>query len=149
MRKMKVVFLILLGGIFLYGAQPSNAMSGNKASSIPAKLAIAPVKLQLQVKADGTADGWVELKSGSVVNVAGELPKLFSSSIENYLQSKGMFLKVKAIDDQALPSSASIAEIAQAGRDIEADIVMECRLLQFSGKLDAGFSTVMKPVVSG
>ena len=129
-RSLKV--LIVAGLLMLAGHVLSEpAFSESKTATIPAKLAIVPVKVQAIMT--------VEMKTSEDKNISSKLPALLSSTTEKLIQGKGTFLKVVSIGDQALPSSASIAEIAQAGRDVEADIVLDGRILEFEGKIDYGF----------
>lgn len=136
-RSRSLQIVIAAGFILLAGHVLSvPAFSASKTAAIPAKLAVVPVKVQPIMN--------VEMKTSDDKNISSKLPALLSATMEKSIQGKGTFLKVVAISDRALPSSASIAELAQAGRDVEADIVLEGRVLEFEGKIDYGFKTSLK-----
>jgi len=86
----------------------------------------------------------IELRAIDQKNIALKFPRILTKEIEKYIREKRFFSKVVSIREQDLPSSASISEIAQAGRDIEADVVLESKILEFDGKIDYGFRTSLR-----
>lgn len=130
------LFLLFAGLYFLSGcAAPQVAIVPGGGSAIPAKIAVAPVQ------AEATD---IELPSSGRKNVAPKIPGPASKELEKYTRQMGAFLNVVPIAEDALPSSPSIAELAQAGRDIEADLVLLGKVLEFEGKAVFGFRPSLK-----
>lgn len=124
-----IVFILLIEHLKIDAASSIS-------NSIPANLAIAPLKV--------SSNANIELRAINQKNIALKFPGILSKEIEKHIREKRFFSKVVSISEQVLPSSASISEIAQAGRDIKADVVLESKILEFDGKIDYGFRTSLR-----
>ena len=67
------------------------------------------------------------------------LVRLIAKNIEAHIKGKGVFLEVLSIDEDALPSSPSIPELTQSGREIGADIVLLWKIPEIKGEFEYGF----------
>ncbi len=121
----RIAVLLLL----LAGAAAGNAAE-KSGPGIPAKLAVSPLKVRAAT---------IQLSEQNTKSVAGAVSGIFARQMERLLGEKGKFLKVSVISEQAVPSSASAAELSQAGRELEADLVLDGSVAEFSGTIDFGF----------
>lgn len=99
-------------------------------SSIPAKIATVPV----QISAAN-----IVLPSSSQKNISAKIAAPLAKSIEAYIKETGIFSEVIAIKEDALPFAPSISELAQAGREVGADLVLWAKIIEFDGELKYGF----------
>jgi hypothetical protein len=105
--------------------------SASKTQAVPAKLAIAPVRISVAnigIDADQK-------------NIASKLSEVLSSEIERLMRERGVFSGVATISSQDVSTAASVAELALAAREKGADIVLDTRIVDFEGHVSYGFST--------
>jgi hypothetical protein len=127
--------IFVVTGIFIWlnlsGCTKQRVISPSPVlASIPARIAIAPVQV---------SNATIELPSSGRKNIPLKLSKLASKEIEAYIKRNGMFSGVVPLSEETLPSSPSIAELAQAGRETEADLVLLGKVIEFDGKINYGF----------
>jgi len=127
---------ILLGLVFLV---LSVCMTGNAwaadNSTIPARTVIAPVQV---------LTARVDLPLSGRKNVASQLSESTASSIEFALKGNNTFSEISRMPSDALPDSPSIPELAQAGREANADLVLLGKIIEFEGDLEYGFRTAIR-----
>lgn len=99
---------------------------------IPAKIAIAPIQLS-------TATLTLPTSGDKEKKMPKNLVRLIAKNIEEHIKGKGVFLDVLSISEDALPSSPSIPELTQAGREIGADIVLLWKIPEIEGRFEYGF----------
>lgn len=125
--------LIAVSCILILAAPGAAAEKGS--SAIPAKLAVTPLKIRTAT---------IQLSEQDSKNIVNTFSGLFGRQMERLLKEQGRFLKVASISEQALPSSASVAEIAQAGREAEADVVLDASVMEFAGTIEYGFKPALR-----
>jgi len=133
-RMLGVVFAL---ACFMTIAPMSEAAQKGSAV-IPARLALrlaSPLKVKTAT---------LELPNQDPKIVADTITSIFGKLLEKSLKAEGKFISVISISDDALPTGASVAEITQAGREVEADMVLDGNVIEFTGKIEYGFSTLLK-----
>lgn len=58
---------------------------------------------------------------------------------EKFIRESGIFLKIIPLSEEILPSSPSIQELAQAGREAETDLALVGKVIRIEGKPKYGF----------
>lgn len=130
--KIKKVFTYaLMVFILIAGCAKPIVIEPPKRPAIPANLAIAPVQI--------VATATLELPSSGQKNVAVKLSRPIGKGLVANMKGKGIFQDSILIPESALPSSPSIPELAQAGRDAGADVVLLGKVIEFEARPDYGF----------
>lgn len=124
------VFLVLIVFSLFVGCAKKVVVAPPKQTTIPAKLAIAPMQV---------ANAVIDLPSSGRKNMATMLPAPVGAELAAGMKEKQVFSSVIPIKEDALPSSPSIPEITQAGREVGADAVMLGKVIEFEGRVDYGF----------
>lgn len=100
------------------------------AEIIPARVAIAPVQI---------VSAKLELPDSSLKRLPQALSRRIGADLARHMNESRMFTEVMEIREDAMPSYPTLPEIAQAGRDMGADVVLTARVLGFEGGLKYGF----------
>lgn len=130
-KNIKMAFYALFTLGLFWGCAQKIVVAPPNAPAIPAKVAIAPVQVTYAN---------VELPSSGRKNIATKLPRAAGKELEADARGKGVFLEVIPIRDDSIPSSPSIPELAQAGREVGADLVMVSKVIELEGKVEYGLS---------
>jgi len=100
---------------------------------IAVKVAIAPVQL------DTAHIAYIELPSTGRKDVARILASQLSKEIVAYTKKTKIFSDIVPIPEDALPTSPTIPELIQAGREMDTDLVLVTKIVEFEGQLNYGF----------